>query len=96
LSRRITLGELEYITMTQQVAAIYDHGVLRPLAPVNLRDNDQVMLTIEKSESSDTINSQPTLFEVLDGAGLIGAIKDAPSDLSANPGYMHGFGKSGE
>jgi hypothetical protein len=32
---------------------------------------------------------------MLDEAGLIGCIEDGPSDLSTNPKYMEGFGKSG-
>jgi len=33
-----------------------------------------------------------TLYDRARGAGLIGCLKGAPSDLSTNPKYMEGFG----
>jgi hypothetical protein len=82
--------------MTQHVTAIFEHGVLRPLGPLDLRDQDVVSLSVEKvpPENPDHAEQSPTLFELLDKAGLIGCIKDAPADLSTNPKYMEGFGKS--
>jgi predicted DNA-binding antitoxin AbrB/MazE fold protein len=82
--------------MAQHVNAIFDHGVLKPLGPVNLQDQQVVSLSIEKLpeaglEAHETV---PTLFELLDEAGLIGCIKDGPTDLSTNPKHMEGFGKS--
>lgn len=35
-----------------------------------------------------------TALQVLQDAGLVGCIKDGPSDLSTNPKYMEGFGES--
>jgi metal-responsive CopG/Arc/MetJ family transcriptional regulator len=37
---------------------------------------------------------EPTTYELLKRAGLIGIVKKAPADLSTNPRYFEGFGKS--
>lgn len=82
--------------MIQHVHAIYEHGVLKPLGPLDLDDKEVVSLSIEKSAPADESISEdgPTLYELLDKAGLIGCVKDAPPDLSTNPKYMEDFGKS--
>jgi len=36
---------------------------------------------------------QKSFYDALAEDGLIGCIKDAPSDLSTNPQYMEDFGK---
>jgi predicted DNA-binding antitoxin AbrB/MazE fold protein len=36
--------------MTETVQAIYENGVLRPLSPLNLREEEQVTLTLARSE----------------------------------------------
>ena len=35
-----------------------------------------------------------TAYDAFKELGLIGCVKDAPSDLSTNPRYFEGFGKS--
>jgi len=85
--------------MTQHVTAIYDSGVLKPLGPLNLHDQEVVSLIIETlaSAAEDSADgADATLFDVLNEAGLVGCVKDAPADLSTNPKYMEGFGKSGQ
>lgn len=56
--------------MTFQVDAIYDNGVLKPLAPLALADQAQVKLTIETSQPSisleDEIARQKAAMEELD------------------------------
>ena len=76
--------------MTQQVNAIYDHGVFKPLGPLDLNDQELVLLSVQKvnPEVGEVNNLEPTLFEVLDEVGLIGCVKDAPADLSSNPRRM--------
>jgi predicted DNA-binding antitoxin AbrB/MazE fold protein len=83
--------------MTQHVNAIFEHGVLKPLGPVDLQEQQVVSIFIETAGNdgaSETSDEDRTLFELLDKAGLIGCVKDAPSDLSTNPKYLEGFGKS--
>jgi predicted DNA-binding antitoxin AbrB/MazE fold protein len=84
--------------MIQHVSAIFENGVLRPLGPLDLRERDLVSLAIEKvgANGRETQGVESTFFELLDEVGLIGYVKDAPSDLSANPKHLEGFGKSGE
>jgi len=83
--------------MIQHVNAIFEHGVLRPLTPINFQDQEMVALSIEKigADGSGCNQTGRTLLEILDGAGLVGCIPDAPSDLSTNPRHMEGFGTSG-
>jgi len=73
--------------MTQQVNAIYDHGVLKPLGPLDLNDQELVLLSVQKVNSSVPAvgDLEPTLFEVLNEVGLVGCVKDAPDDLSSKP-----------
>ena len=82
--------------MIQHVNAIYEHGVLKPLGPLELSDQEVVSLSIQQVPPAEPDSGEEglTLFEMLDKAGLIGCIKDAPSDLSTNPKYMEDFGKS--
>jgi predicted DNA-binding antitoxin AbrB/MazE fold protein len=82
--------------MIQHVNAIYEHGVLKPLGPLELSEHEVVSLSVEKTAKAETETNEdgPTLFELLDKAGLIGCIKDGPPDLSTNPKYMEDFGKS--
>lgn len=82
--------------MTQQVNAIYDHGVLKPLGPLDLQDQELVVVSVQKLESESVNGGEgPTLFEVLNEVGLVGSVKNAPSDLSSNPQHLQGFGESG-
>ena len=84
--------------MTQQVNAIYDHGVFKPLGPLDLDDQELVLLSVQKV--TPVVGSEgemePTLFEVLDEVGLVGCIKGAAHDLSSNPRHLEGFGESGK
>jgi predicted DNA-binding antitoxin AbrB/MazE fold protein len=84
--------------MTQHVNAIYENGVLRPLGPLDLQDRDVVSLSVHKVDGNgaQSTQSEPSLFDVLDAAGLVGCITDAPADLSTNRKYLEGFGKSGK
>jgi predicted DNA-binding antitoxin AbrB/MazE fold protein len=84
--------------MTQHITAIYENGVLRPLEPLILQDQQLVSVSIEQvaSMSQNTSPDGPTLFEVLDEVGLVGCVKGAPPDLSTNPRFMEGFGSRGD
>jgi predicted DNA-binding antitoxin AbrB/MazE fold protein len=44
------------MVMTINVQAVYEHGILRPLEPVNLPENERVTITI--AENAQT-NSDP-------------------------------------
>jgi predicted DNA-binding antitoxin AbrB/MazE fold protein len=84
--------------MTQQVTAIYDGGVLKPLSPLTLQDKEVVSLvvnSVEPPKPSEAAETAETLYDILSKDGWIGSLKDAPPDLSTNPKYMEGFGESG-
>ena len=83
--------------MTQRVTAIYDAGVLRPLSPLQLQDQEVVSIVVRTSGVPDDAASDDgeSLFDALNEAGLIGCVIDAPEDLSTNPKYLEGFGSSG-
>ena len=83
--------------MSQHITAIFEHGVLKPLSPLDLREREVVSLSIDKTTANgvDAVNRQ-SLFDVFDEAGLIGCIHDGPADLSTNPKYIEGFGKRGD
>jgi predicted DNA-binding antitoxin AbrB/MazE fold protein len=39
-------------SMTQSIQAIYEHGVFRPLEPVNCTEHERVVLTVSESPQS--------------------------------------------
>ena len=52
--------------MNNQLTAIYENGILRPLAPLNLPEHIQVRITIQplKKELSTSNNPKPTMAEL--------------------------------
>lgn len=92
--------------MIQQVTAIYERGVLKPLSPLDLKEQEVVSLSIEKgTDESNGVNGEPSnvakapqnesVYEALVRLKLLGCIKNGPADLSTNPKYMEGFGELG-
>jgi predicted DNA-binding antitoxin AbrB/MazE fold protein len=45
--------------MSQQIDAIYDHGVLKPLEPLSLPDQTRVKLTVEAQRPTAPEQVQP-------------------------------------
>jgi hypothetical protein len=69
--------------MIQHVNAIYEHGVLKPLGPLDLRDQECVALSVsplptgeQRDTSSPAIPSQHTRR-----SGLVGLFADEPELL---------------
>lgn len=62
--------------MIQQVEAVYENGVLRPLAPVTLNESQRVRITIDGPDSGlDLIDT-----ELLERARAeVAAMKDRPT-----------------
>ena len=56
-------------------------------------ESEVVREALEKYLSS-TADKQPSAYELLERAGLIGCVRGAPRDLSTNPRYFKGFGKA--
>jgi hypothetical protein len=81
--------------MIQHIKAIYEGGVLRPLEPLELAEQEVVTISIGASDAEATASPEgPSLFDVFNDAGMIGCVVDAPSDLTTNPRHMEGFGNS--
>jgi predicted DNA-binding protein len=56
------------------------------------RESDLVRRAVERE-----LDAEPPLFtawEIAMKAGVIGAVRNAPSDLSTNPKHFEGFGRS--
>ena len=56
------------------------------------RESDIVRGAVERQLAVE--NEGMTAYEYAKKAGLIGAVRDAPRDLSANPRHFDGFGNS--
>ena len=62
--------------MTITVSAVYENGVLKPEAPLDLKDKSRVTLTIETPQEAIDDDGDPTGWKTADQ--LIGFIKDGP------------------
>ncbi|EDN70222.1 hypothetical protein BGP_4723 [Beggiatoa sp. PS] len=55
--------------MNNPITAIYENGILRPLAPLNLPEQVQVQITIQPLDKSNELsasnNPKPTMAELL-------------------------------
>lgn len=71
--------------------AVYEQGVLRPLKRLDLPEPKQVTITISDVKCS-TAESVTSCYDLALRAGMIGALKDAPRDLSTTPDHFQGFG----
>jgi len=55
--------------MTTVIPAIYEEGVLRPLAPVDLRDKERVYMVLLPDEPAKVAAAQRAVLESLIGIG---------------------------
>lgn len=75
--------------MTITVAAVYEDGVLKPEAPLDLKDKSKVTVTIEASQETKAAADDPTGWKAIDA--LRGIVKGAPPDVSAHHDkYLYG------
>jgi predicted DNA-binding antitoxin AbrB/MazE fold protein len=84
--------------MTQNIEAIFDHGVFRPVGPVVLPEGTRVQLRVEEEngdKASDVKpgdNELPTLLERM--KDFVGTVDDLPPDSSVNlDHYLYGTPK---
>jgi predicted DNA-binding antitoxin AbrB/MazE fold protein len=61
--------------MSTTVEAVYEHGVLRPLTPLSLREGQRVQLTLTPGEAS----------EVVGPASILAAIAALPAEGRCDP-----------
>jgi predicted DNA-binding antitoxin AbrB/MazE fold protein len=84
--------------MLQNIEAIFDQGVLKPVEPLALPQGARVNLRIEQAEPAganppDQSGGEiPTLLERL--KGFVGTVHDLPPDASVNlDHYLYGTPK---
>jgi hypothetical protein len=55
---------------------------------------DEALASLERQAGSSNGARLETVGAALARLGLLGCVRDAPSDLSTNPQYLEGFGSS--
>lgn len=70
--------------------AVFEQGVLRPLQHLDLPEHQRVNVTISDVTQATAV-AVATCYELAERVGLIGALKDGPSDLSTNSEHFKGF-----
>jgi len=78
--------------MRRSIQAIYEHGLLRPLEPLNLCENQQITLTIEGASQeengpllqngSDLVVTNGEFEQLLDELASGPALPPLPADFS--------------
>lgn len=69
--------------------------VLNQARGLSRQEQQRLIEALTQPDASDGAKHQ-SLYDALNARGLIGCLKDAPSDLSTNPKYMEGFGRDAE
>jgi predicted DNA-binding antitoxin AbrB/MazE fold protein len=82
--------------MIHDIDAIYDQGVFRPIAPLNLPAGTRVHLRVEEESGAEpaapSSRQIPTLLERL--KNVVGTVDDLPEDSSSNlDHYLYGTPK---
>ena len=84
--------------MTKSFEAIYEHGVFRPLEPVDFAENERVTLTVLSGQSAEGANASPTVPQPSlsdeDFDRLLDDLSSGPA-LPALPWTGCGFGTPG-
>ncbi|MFH1625480.1 MAG: antitoxin family protein [Pseudomonadota bacterium] len=64
--------------MVRNIEAVYEGGVLKPLSPLKLKENEKVTITIEERESIVRATS-----------GIFGGLDDTTiNDVALSPEYL--------
>ena len=81
--------------MATTVRATYSGGVLKPVAPLDLREGEQVTLSIESGEpANEAHESLLEMFDRLRNSVQSDVWDDLPADLAANKKhYLYGSPK---
>ena len=81
---------------SQRISVRVPGGIARRLKErsraTGKRESQVVREALEQYLSQD--RTEETAYDLLQQAGLIGCVHDAPRDLSINKRYFKGFGKS--
>ena len=68
--------------MTETITAIYEKGVLRPLQPLNLREQQRVRIQVLSDEATE--DERTTTIRILVEAGLVRP-RERPSTIPPDP-----------
>ena len=71
--------------------AVYKQGMLRPLEQLDFPEDQIVQMTVVAITPASA-KSVANCYDLAQKAGMIGALKNAPADLSTNPEHFQGFG----
>jgi hypothetical protein len=72
--------------------------ILKRFEELSPSEQERLLNQLEQCQAKDRNGRDPprNLLESFNERGLIGSIKDAPSDWSTNPKYMEGFGNEND
>ncbi len=87
--------------MSEVITAIYEKGILRPLHPLNLREQQRVYLQVlpvepvDEAEEAASLNLKPQVLAALDSTGLVtlpksvalsqARVRHTPIEVSGQP-----------
>lgn len=75
--------------MTITVVAVYEDGVLKPEAPLNLKEKSKVTVTIETPQPAAVDADDPTGWKAIDS--LVGSVRSGLRDVSEkHDDYLYG------
>jgi len=80
--------------MSQEIKAVFENGVFRPLDPVDLQEQQQVTLRLLAEPPDGAGVPSKTCFDLARRLGILGVGDDAPEDLSTDPQHFEGFGEA--
>jgi predicted DNA-binding antitoxin AbrB/MazE fold protein len=88
---------LDKMSTSQEIQAVYEDGVLKPLEPLHLAEHQHVRVSVSSDAGSNlpTSDAGESFYDAASRLGFIGCVKGAPSDLSTNKKYLEGFGSNG-
>lgn len=75
-------------TTIKHLRAIYENGVFRPFEPVTLDEHREVTLSVIDDQPRAVNGKDKTCLDLAKELGLIGIVKEAPSDLSTNKAHF--------
>ena len=70
--------------------------VLKQARSLSIQEQERLVRELSQPAAPPNVAEHRTLYDALNARGLIGCLKDAPSDLSTNPIYMEGFGQDAQ
>jgi predicted DNA-binding antitoxin AbrB/MazE fold protein len=76
--------------MMRQINAVYEGGVLRPLEPLDLAENEQVVITVAHNGPDDSIDREylDDLRKRLEGAPAAPGLEEVRRMMSKIPGSL--------